>query len=92
MIIPLCNRGLAAGFTSHMNLCNWLPQLARDVNVFPLCQNGKPVTTSITLIYHKQRYLNHFVKDFIQLTVEALDTLERQDLSRLSACPPPQQG
>lgn len=88
MIIPLCNRGLAAGFTSHMNLSNWLPQLEDDVNVFPLCQNGIPVTTSIKLIYHKQRYLNHFVKAFIQLTVEALDALERQDLSRISVSPP----
>ncbi|MCD7909066.1 MAG: LysR family transcriptional regulator [Clostridium sp.] len=93
MIIPLCNRGLAAGFTSHMNLSNWLPQLADDVNVFPLCQNGKLVTTSIKLIYHKQRYLNHFVKAFIQLTEEALDTLERQDLSRLSiSLPPPEKN
>lgn len=84
MMVPLCNRGLAAGFTSHMNLSHWLPQLEDDINVFPLYQNGKPVTTSVKLIYHKQRYLNHFVKAFIQLTVETLDTLERQDLSRLS--------
>lgn len=92
MIIPLCNRGLAAGFTSHMNLSNWFPQLADDVNVFPLYQNGKPVTTSIKLISHKQRYLNHFVKAFIQLTIEALDTLERQDLSRISLSPAPEEN
>lgn len=88
MIIPLCNRGLSAGFTSHMNLSNWLPLLEKDVNVFLLYQNGVPVTSSIKLIYHKQRYLNHFVKAFINLTVEALDTLEQQDLSRLSTAPP----
>ena len=87
MIIPLCNRALAGGFTSHMNLSNWLTQLEDDVNVFPLYQNGIPVTTSIKLIYHKQRYLNHFVKAFIQLTSESLDALERQDLSRLSSSP-----
>ncbi len=89
MIIPLCNRGLSAGFTSHMNLSGWIPLLEKDVNVFPLYQNGKPVTSSIKLIYHKQRYLNHFVKSFIQLTVEALDALECQDLSQVSVSPPP---
>lgn len=85
LMVPVCNSGLAAGFISHMNLSYWLPQLKNDINIFPLFNNGKPVTTSVKLIYHKQRYLNKFVKTFLQITVDVLNSLEHQDLSRLSS-------
>lgn len=87
MMMPLCNQGLCAGFTSHMNLSNAQSQLAADINVFPLFRNGKPVTLSINLIYHKQRYLNHFVKDLLKLTADTMLAIEHQDLRRLSGTP-----
>jgi len=83
MVVPLCNLGLSAGFTSHMNLSYWLPQLNDTVNTFRLCQNGKPVMSTIRLISHKQRYLSRFVKIFMEYTNEALNNLEQKDLSRI---------
>lgn len=88
MMMPLCNQGLCAGFTSHMNLSNTQSQLADDINVFPLYRGGKPVNLSINLIYHKQRYLNHFVKDLLKLTADTMQTIEHQDLRRLSPALP----
>lgn len=83
MMVPLCNDSLAGCFTSQMNLSVWKEQLAEDVNIFPLYMNGAPVSMTINLINHKQRYLNHHVRYFLKLTEEYFTKMERQRLAKI---------
>lgn len=84
MMVPLCNDSLAGCFTSQMNLSVWKEQLADDVNIFPLSMNGRPVSMTINLINHRQRYLNHHARYFLKLTEEYFTKMERQQLARLA--------
>lgn len=84
MMVPLCNDSLAGCFTSQMNLSVWKEQLAEDVNIFPLWMNGAPVSMTINLINHRQRYLNHHARYFLKLAEEYFTKMERQQLARLA--------
>lgn len=83
MMVPLCNDSLAGCFTSQMNLSGWKEQLAEYVNIFPLSMNGSPVSMTINLINHRQRYLNHHVRYFLKLTEEYFTKMEGRQLARM---------
>ena len=84
IMAPLCNAGLAGCFTSHMNLARWHYQMNEDVNIFPLCFRGKPVTLKIYVIYSRQRYLNHHCRYFIDLMEEQFSVIGGEKLARMS--------
>ncbi|MCD8054391.1 MAG: LysR family transcriptional regulator substrate-binding protein [Lachnospiraceae bacterium] len=84
ILMPLCNAGLAAGFTSKMNLKEWISLFAEDVNIFPLYCNGSPVTQTVHVIYNKQRYLNRYTRYFLDLLEEYFQEIAQQDLTRLA--------
>ena len=84
IMAPLCNAALAGCFTSHMNLARWHYQMNDDVNIFPLCFKGEPVTLKIYVIYSKQRYLNHHCRDFIDLLEEQFSVIGGEKLARVS--------
>lgn len=84
IMAPLCNAALAGCFTSHMNLARWHYQMNDDVNIFPLCCKGEPVTLKIYVIYSKQRYLNHHCRYFIDLMEEQFSVIGGEKLARIS--------
>ena len=84
IMAPLCNAALAGCFTSHMNLARWHYQMNDDVNIFPLCCKGEPVTLKIYVIYSKQRYLNHHCRYFIDLIEEQFSVIGGEKLTRIS--------
>lgn len=82
MLVPLCNSGLIAGFTSQMNLTSWKKELEEHVNIFPLHNKKGQVTISINLIRNKNRYLPKYTLFFIELLKKYLRILEFTDLSK----------
>ena len=84
IMAPLCNAALAGCFTSHMNLARWHYHMNDDVNIFPLCFRGEPVTLKIYVIYSRQRYLNHHCRYFIDLLEEQFSVIGGEKLKRIS--------
>lgn len=84
IMIPLCNAGLAGGFTSHMNLSRWINNVDDDVNIFPLMQNGEPVMLTLRVIYNRNRYLNHHCRCFLDILDEQFSMMETERLAKIS--------
>lgn len=84
IMTPLCNAGLAGGFTSSMNLTRWINSIDDDVNIFPLVHNGQPVMLTLRVIYNKNRYLNHHCRYFLDILDTQFSEMEAERLSRIS--------
>jgi DNA-binding transcriptional LysR family regulator len=65
--VPLCSQGIVACFMTRMNLSGTLRQFDGKVNIFPLYCNDKPMIQDISIIYHKNRYLPHYAKHFLDI-------------------------
>ena len=76
-ILPLCMRGICACYCTHMSLVEKREQLREDINVFPLVDQGQPVVQRISLLRHKQRYLTHFSKYFMELLFDTVARMEK---------------
>lgn len=63
----VCFQRLAAGFVSQMNLVNQRGEIPEDINIFPLHRKSGPVIQKLSLIRHKDRYLSHYSKYFLEL-------------------------
>lgn len=82
-ILPLCVKGVTACFCSHLSLVeagNWLGD---QINIFPLLDQGEPVVQRLSLLRHKQRYLTHFSKYFMDLLFQTATQLEQVQISRV---------
>ena len=84
IMIPLCNEALAGCFTSHMNLSRWKSIIGKDVNIFPLLNDDKPVTLTLRVIYNKQHYINHHCRYFLEILNEQISAIEIEKLSMTS--------
>lgn len=63
----VCFQRLAAAFISQMSLVNQRSQIPDDINIFPLYRGDRPVIQQLSLIRHKDRYLSHYSKFFLDL-------------------------
>lgn len=63
----VCFQRLAAAFISQMSLVNQRSQIPDDINIFPLYRGSRPVVQQLDLIRHKDRYLSHYSKFFLDL-------------------------
>lgn len=63
----VCFQRLAAAFISQMSLVNQRSQIPDDINIFPLYRGNRPVVQQLDLIRHKDRYLSHYSKFFLDL-------------------------
>lgn len=84
MLVPLCNSALAAGFSSHMNLTRWKDQFDPDVSIIPLKKGTEIANSSIYLVRHKQRYLNHHVRFLIGLIENYFKQIEESSITRIA--------
>ena len=84
IMVPLCNEAVAGCFTSHMNLSSWKSAMKEDVNIFPLINDGTPVSLNLYVIYNKQRYLNHHCRYFLELLDARFSAIEIEKLIHVS--------
>jgi len=82
-IMPLCAMGVTACFATHMALLSHLDQLGTGVNIFPLLEGNGPMTQSLSLLRHRQRYLTHFSKYFMELLFETTARMEQVQIAHI---------
>lgn len=87
--LPLCAKGLTACYCTHMSLIENYHQVSEGINIFPLLDQGAPIFQSLTLIRHRQRYLTHFAKYFIDLLFQVTERLEQFQVTRIIDIPSP---
>ena len=76
-IMPLCAMGATACYCTQLALLDHWDELAGKVNIFPIMEGGRPLTQSLSLLRHRQRYLTHFSKSFMELLFDAASSLEQ---------------
>ena len=81
-ILPLCAKGGIACCSCHLSLveAGWF--LGDQINIFPLLDQGEPIIQSLSLLRHRQRYLTHFSKYFMDLLFQATAQMEQMQISR----------
>jgi hypothetical protein len=78
----ICFQRLAACFASQMGLVNQREQIPGDINIFPLHSQQSPLMQSLSLIRHKDRYLSHYAKLFLELLFQYFSDVERIHMDR----------
>jgi len=73
----VCFQRLAACFVSQMNLVNQRSLIPADINIFPLLYQNEPLIQHLSLIRHKDRYLSHFAKLFLDLVFRYFSEVEQ---------------
>ena len=76
-ILPLCSMGLSACCCTHMNLVANRGQVDTHVNIFPVWDQGEPLVQKLSLLRHRQRYLTHFSKYFMDLLFQVASSFEQ---------------
>lgn len=82
-ILPLCVKGVVACCCSHLSLMEFDNRLGDQINIFPLLDQGEPMVQRLSLLRHKQRYLTHFSKYFMDLLFQTAAQLEQVQISRV---------
>lgn len=82
--LPLCASGTAACFSTNLSLVEQLEQMGEQVNIFPLMDRGEPMVQRLSLLRHRQRYLTHFAKYFMELLFDSTAALDRIPVLRVA--------
>ena len=82
--LPLCASGTAACFSTNLSLVEQLEQMVEQVNIFPLMDRGEPMVQRLSLLRHRQRYLTHFAKYFMELLFDSTAALDRIPVLRVA--------
>lgn len=62
--------------------------LGDQLNIFPLMDRGEPMVQTLSLLRHRQRYLTHYAKYFMELLFQVAGEMERAQVSRvIPECP-----
>ena len=77
-------QGGAAFFASHANLTNRRNEIPDNMNIFPLLYQGAPMYLQVSLLRHRQRYLPHYAKYFLELLSTYCAATEQTPISRLA--------
>ena len=77
-----CFQRLAACFVPQMSLVDQMDQIPEDINIFPLYRNNEPVIQQLFLIRHRERYLAHYSKYFLDLLSTYFAKVEHTHLER----------
>lgn len=84
LLVPLCAQGISACFITQMNLSGVIDQFAdKKINIFPLYFEDKPMIQDLSLIYHKERYLPHYARHFLDILFNYFEDLEKVQLARI---------
>ena len=77
-------QGLVAFFASQVNLTHRQSEIPPDMNIFPLLCHGEPMYLHLSLLRHKQRYLTHYSKYFLELLSAFCSAAEQAPVSRIT--------
>lgn len=81
--LPLCAQGLAACYCTQVGIVSNASVLGDQLNIFPLMDQGAPIVQTLSLLRHKQRYLTHYAKYFMDLLFQVAGEMERAQVSRV---------
>lgn len=79
----ICFQRLAACFASQMSLVHQRSHIPDDINIFPLYHRGEPMIQRLSLIRHKERYLSHYSKFFLELLFQYFADTEQVHMERI---------
>lgn len=82
----ICCNGLAGSFISQMRLARHQGSIPECVNIFPLFYRGEPIYQHMVLARHKDRYLSHYAKYFLDLLYQLFS--ETEELHMAHKAPP----
>lgn len=82
--LPLCAAGTAACFSTNLSLVDQLERMGDRVNIFPLMDQGGPMVQRLSLLRHRQRYLTHFAKYFMELLFDSTAALDQIPVCRVA--------
>lgn len=86
----ICFQRLAACFASQMSLVNQRDQIPPDINIFPLHSSKGPLIQQLSLIRHKERYLSHYSKFFMEVLFRYSSETEQIHVDRIAQQTAPQ--
>ncbi|MCD8371548.1 MAG: LysR family transcriptional regulator [Clostridiales bacterium] len=75
-------KGLAACFTTQMDLIAHRDEIQEDTNIFPLLYKGNRMYQDLFLVRSRDRYLAHYSRDFVDLLHGYFDEVEHTEVSR----------
>lgn len=76
-------KGVAGCFATRTSLLNQHKSFPRDMNVFPIFIHDKPFMHQLYFIYHKERYLSSYCKEFMRLLSDYCSRTEHISLDEL---------
>lgn len=79
----VCFQRLAAAFIPHVCLAEQRKEIPKDINIFPLLYNGRPLFQQVNLIRLRDRYLPRPIRYFQDLLSGYLRAIERVHLERI---------
>ena len=82
-ILPLCAQGMAACYCTQVGIVANASVLGDQLNIFPLMDQGAPIVQTLSLLRHRQRYLTHYAKYFMELLFQVTGEMERAQVSRV---------
>lgn len=77
-------QGSMAFFATQANLAARLDEIPENLNIFPLLLHGRPMFLKVSLLRHRQRYLTHFSKYFLELLSNRCADTEQTPISRIA--------
>ena len=80
--------GATACYCTQLALLDHWDELAGKVNIFPIMEGGRPLTQSLSLLRHRQRYLTHFSKSLWSCSLTPPPHWNRSPFSTWSGSPP----
>ncbi len=84
----ICCDGLAGSFISQMRLARHQGSIPDDINIFPLLYRGKPIYQHLVLARHKDRYLSHYAKYFLELLFQLFSETEELRMTHKAPAQP----
>lgn len=79
----ICFQRLAACFASQMSLVHQRSQIPDDINIFPLYHHNQLMVQRLSLIRHKDRYLSHYSKFFLEILFQYFADTEQVHMERI---------
>lgn len=77
-------QGTMAFFASQANLMSRRGEIPDDLNIFPLLYRGEPTYLKVSMLRHRQRYLPHPAKYFLDLISSYCVDVEQTPITRIA--------
>lgn len=76
--------GVAAFFNTRLSLISRKNEIPKNMNIFPLILNGKPIFQKISLISNKDRYYPKYLIAFSKMLINFFENVENEKVARIA--------